>query len=139
MEILKTRGFENIYHVEPFFDEFNDLFSKSGQLSRYRNTLFKRVQKLDVQGVLAIDGFNYEKIEGPVYAIRDKSTLNPRTLFALIDGKRVYLLSVFLEKFPWENRVVMPLEKDVKGAKVYMKLFIDGLPVVKEAVKCYKI
>lgn len=102
--ISKTKGYENIYQHISFDKEFRSMFGKAVP-KRYQNRLDKRLVELEKSGKLAIDGVQFEKLEGKagkagLCSIRyTKSVLNPRVIYAyMIDDKHVVLLSAFLEK-----------------------------------------
>lgn len=103
MQVLKTEGFNNIFHVDVFEKEFCSLFGKSkGEMKRYQNWLDRSLGILDELGVQATDNKTFRKISGyeDLYEIRyPHSKLNTRALHCiLLDDGEVILLAATKEK-----------------------------------------
>ncbi len=106
MELIKIDGFNNIYAVECFFEEFNDatgerfgddITEKNG---RYRRLLIGKLEVLDDPNITEWKLKSFEKLsDTDICAIRfPKTELNPRTLYIRIEGGSVILLGYFKEK-----------------------------------------
>lgn len=124
MEILKTRGFSNIYEVDAFRKEFERMFGKSkSEYTRYIDWLEKKLHILDDIRGWATDCNGFEKLVDcgePLYSIRySRSKKNPRVIYCLIRDKAV-LLTAFLEKSTSDykagcDRAINRLRKLLKG------------------------
>lgn len=111
MDLVKFRGWNNIYAVERFEKEFEKLTKENvskNPLGRYNNWLHNRCEKLDSDSGNAVDGKCIEDLHVEVkengdtfslYSVRySRSKLNPRVIFTFMNGKTVILLCCFAEK-----------------------------------------
>ena len=97
MDIIKLKGFENIYAVDSFFDEFDALFGKSKSIrNKYLEKLRLNLRILDKEKTKALQYPQFEKLtDCPFCSIRHVSKVNTRVIFAYInsDGEVVLLSS----------------------------------------------
>lgn len=101
MEIIKFKGYNNIYAVDSFYSEYQSLFGKSkGSYDKYLKKLRFNLSILDKELKKAIQYQQFEQLENSnLYSIRHVSVLNPRVVYAYIDNDgKVILLSAFKEK-----------------------------------------
>ncbi|MFI3169365.1 MAG: type II toxin-antitoxin system RelE/ParE family toxin [Faecalibacterium sp.] len=105
MNIVKTKGFENIYEVDYFRKEFKAITDEKWKLSepfpRYQKWLIGRLAVLDKNPQEALHSNHFEKLNADptIYAIRyPKSKLNPRVLYVCVEDKNIILLTAFKEK-----------------------------------------
>ena len=101
LQILKLDGFNRIYAVEGFAEEFDKVVSEKKNDGRYHNWLRRKLFVLDDSGYVALSDRDFEPLENSdpkMYAIRyPKSPKNPRVIYAYVDNGEVYLLHTFKE------------------------------------------
>lgn len=104
MEILKLDGFNNIYYIEPFPKEWQELFKNDKKSEeRYSGWLDNKLRILDENPIFFTrchQSFEYVDNSKPqICSIHQRSKKNPRALYyLLIDKNKAVLLTPFLEK-----------------------------------------
>ena len=106
MNIRKNSMFRNIYEADCFEDEFRQMTKERLALTppfpRYQKWLIRSLTILEElqKDALKLAGFEQLTNVNPVlYSIRyPHSPLNPRVLYAYIDGNNIILLAAFKEK-----------------------------------------
>jgi phage-related protein len=106
LEILQTEGFDNIYEVDCFQNEFLGTVTehpKTAQhIPRYQNWLLTKLAILDELGMYALSLPQFEaltNVDPKLYSIRyPKSPKNPRVLYVYVHGRKIILLAAFTEK-----------------------------------------
>ena len=101
MRLEKVRGYNNIYAVDAFFKEYEELFGKNKKaVQQHYRMLHTKLYVLDDEWRRALQYKIFEKLEGcPFYAIRQLTKLNPRIIFAYRDTTgQFFLLSCCKEK-----------------------------------------
>ncbi len=102
MDIIKYEKFNNIFAVDCFDKEFEQLFDSSSY-KRYAEWLRRNLHNLDTRGKNAVDGSHIEKLYKDgfnLYSIRyPRSKTNPRVIFYFTtEDNYVILLCAILEK-----------------------------------------
>ena len=123
MVIFQYPGFNKIYYLDSFIDEFNN--ATLHEEKRYSKWLLRQLKILQDKGkdALLLDAFellNYRNCD--IYAIRSPhSTLNPRVLFFYFNGDNIILTNAFKEKKSSDyNKYIK------KAASAYKEFFSDG-------------
>lgn len=101
MDIIKLVDYNNLYAVEPFWDEYEALFGKSKTAyKKYLKKLRFNLGVLDREKQRSIQYQQFEQLDNTnLYSIRHVSAINPRVIFAYIDNDgNIVLLSSFKEK-----------------------------------------
>ena len=102
MGLLKVDGFNRIYQLEEFQEEFEDTVSETKTTGRYHEWLRTKLRQLDALGYQACKLRDFEPLtdtDPKLYSIRyPKSPKNTRVLYIYVEGSRVYLLHAFNEK-----------------------------------------
>lgn len=115
MNIIKLDGYNDIYAVENFLDEYKDLFKKNmNEYRKYLTKLKSNLKILDVQKEKAIQFQQFERVENqPFYSIRHVSKFNPRVIYAYIDeNDRIILLTSFRETKTADYRPALDRAKE---------------------------
>ena len=103
-KIEKLSGFQNIYKVSTFDEEFSSIFGRSSrQCDKQLQWLLTKLKILDSLGYQALLQENFKALKGTsdpkIYEIRHpRSKFNERVLYIYCDGNAVLLLTAFLEK-----------------------------------------
>lgn len=121
MDIIKLKGYNNIYMVDSFEDEFKNLLQRSGEYKACKKKLQFNLTILDTVGGInkAILHKNIEKLSDNenLYSIRNISVLNPRTIFCCaVDDNTFILLTSFFEKNSSDYDRAIKLAKNIKKA-----------------------
>ena len=102
MALIKFDDYRNIYQVEGFQKEFEEVLDETDTNGRYHKWLRRKLSVLEANGYGGLIDRDFEKIEDTnpkLYAIRyPKSKKNPRIVYAYVDNGEVILLHTFLEK-----------------------------------------
>lgn len=103
MHLLSLQGYNHIYAVDSFFDDFKKLFGKDTYTyESEKKHLLVSLRMLDQQPLseLLKMGARFERLSNEdLYVIRHVSKTNPRTIFVTGDEDgNLYLLNCFLEK-----------------------------------------
>ena len=104
MKLEKVAGFDRIYQVDSFPNEFNAMFGKNkGEQKRYLQWLYTWLTVLDSQGQKAITLQQFEYLldtdDPRLYAIRHPhSQINERYIYVYVDDDAAVLLTAFMEK-----------------------------------------
>lgn len=101
MRVLKLKGYTNVYMVEGFGEEFDQVVSEKKKDGRYHNWLRRKLSVLDASGYGALSDRDFEPLtdcDPKLYAIRyPKSPKNPRVVYVYVDSGKIYLLHTFKE------------------------------------------
>lgn len=101
LRLKKTSGYDNIYEVDCFQQEFEDVLKEKNNNGRYHKWLRRELSILDELGRRSLQFRDFEYIENTnpkLYAIRyPKSINNPRVIFIFKEGNMVILLNTFKE------------------------------------------
>jgi len=101
LRVLKLDGFDKIYVVDCFGEEFDKVVSEKNVNGRYHKWLRRKLSVLDARGYGALSDRDFEPLEDcdpKLYAIRyPKSPKNPRVVYVYVDDGAVYLLHTFKE------------------------------------------
>ena len=102
MNVHKLDGFNKIYEVECFQEEFEKTVSETKPNGRYHKWLRTKLMQLDELGHLALKLRDFEPIKDTdprLYAIRyPRSQKNPRVVYVYIENDKICLLHTFNEK-----------------------------------------
>ena len=101
MRLEKVRGYNNIYAVDIFFKEYEELFGKNKKaVQQHIKMLHTKLYVLDDEWGRSLQYKMFEKLEGcPFYSIRQLTKWNPRIIFAYRDRSgKIMLLSCCKEK-----------------------------------------
>jgi len=106
LEIVKNALFTNVYEVDCFQKEFQDLTKEKLTIKppfpRYQKWLIGSLAILEEQGMEAIKLKNFEQLENTkpkLYSIRySHSKLNSRVIYVFTDEGEILLLVSFKEK-----------------------------------------
>ncbi len=102
MGLLKVDGFNKIYQLEEFQEEFENTVSETKATGRYHKWLRAKLRQLDALGYQACKLRDFEPLvdtNPKLYSIRyPQSPKNTRVLYIYVEESRVYLLHAFNEK-----------------------------------------
>lgn len=103
MKLLSLKGYNHIYTVDSFFDDFKKMFGKDAHTyESEKKYLLSSLKMLDQQPLseLLKMGARFEHLTNEdLYVIRHVSKTNPRSIFVTGDDDgNLYLLNCFLEK-----------------------------------------
>lgn len=102
MDLVKLDGYNRIYSVNVFQDEYRKLFGNSRvEYERCRKKLRANLRILDnSRRETILTYYQFEKIEGEdLYSIRHINESNPRVIFAYVSKRgNIVLLSACKEK-----------------------------------------
>ena len=101
MQLIKVDGFNRIYMVEGFQEEFEKTLNETRSEDRYHKWLRLKLYILDAKGLGVLSDRDFEPLEDThpkMYAIRyPKSPKNPRVIYVYVNNGEVYLLHTFKE------------------------------------------
>lgn len=103
LEVQKLNGYEDIYALDLFLDDFqNTVLGRSeAESKRYTAWLQRKLDDLALYREQAIKLRDFEKVEGHtmLYSIRyPRSKKNPRIIYFFVHKGKPVLLLAFLEK-----------------------------------------
>lgn len=108
MELLQYAGYGNIYYVDCFEKEFQNVtsenFTDTEPHPRYQKWLIGKLAVLNAHGKGVLQLRDFEQLNTPgsapnLYSIRyPRSKLNPRVIYIYYDDSAVILLGAFLER-----------------------------------------
>ena len=102
MRHSKLEGYRNIYAVDCFQEEFEDVLDETDTNGRYHQWLRRKLSVLDDNRHGLLMDRDFEKLESTdpkLFAIRyPKSKKNSRVIYVYVDSGGVVLLHTFKEK-----------------------------------------
>lgn len=125
MRIIQLEDFDNIWRVEGFDKEFQQLFGKSQkQFMDYQEILFRDLELLNQHEIKELPQFEVLVGEDHLYSIRLMGKANCRILYTcILDNGKVILLFPFLEKskndYEKAKKRARPLVKELLGGNYH--------------------